>query len=558
LHSIPAHRSSRGHVPGLRNVVGLALAILAGAAGVLGDARVARAHPDGSYPRTFNLDWTNNPDALRDSKYDVVSLSARATAARWDSIKALNPASIRLAGPAFYIYYYAGPSGYPEQTQGPYSATDPVFGYDRRYWDLMNDNDWWCWAVDSLGTRYHATAFWQMWLGNFSSKCPRNAQGQRLCDVYGDFVVDNLVAPHNAEGVFFDQLWDSPGWLNGQMGGCEPGTNCSVETPGTKFRTWFDLDADGVPDPDDSLKVWWSQGVAIVLQHIRDRMGPNFVIAGNGHHHYTMANGAMDERFPRLFGNLDPAPNPYGYRWQDNMFGVDGYLSSWSSVFATPRYNFIDTELGGGDYYNYPSGSVNQQLFRFNLGSTLLGDGYMGLNNGYYGCWYWQPEYDLQLGFPTGPATSVALSGLTVWTRSFTNGEVWVNPNGYALPAGASNPAVGAWDASIAEHANPNPSQPGPPPVLAFERARPNPFPTSGQTTLSFTIDAGAAARLDVLDLRGRLVRHVWSGIGTGDLQAAAWDGRTEQGYVAPVGVYFARLEGPGGLATQQKLVRSP
>ena len=42
------------------------------------------------------------------------------------------------------------------------------------------------------------------------------------------------------------------------------------------------------------------------------------------------------------------------------------------------------------------------ETFRFTLGSALLGDGYYGLNSGYYGCYYWLPEYDLRLGWPTG------------------------------------------------------------------------------------------------------------------------------------------------------------
>ena len=99
--------------------------------------QAAFAHPDGSYPRTMNLDWTNNPDVVRNSRYDMVALSARASTAKFDSIRALNPSSLRLVCPAFYDYYYAGPSGYT-QTAGPFSATDPVYGYDRKFWDPVS------------------------------------------------------------------------------------------------------------------------------------------------------------------------------------------------------------------------------------------------------------------------------------------------------------------------------------------------------------------------------------------------------------------------------------
>lgn len=518
-------------------------------------ARPAGAHPDGTYPRTMNLDWSNNPDPVRNAKYDMVSLSARALTAKYDSIKALNPASIRLTGPAWYIYYYAGPSGYP-QTNGPFSVDDPYYGYDRKFWDLLHDNNWWCWGVDSAGTQWHATAYWDMWLGNFSSKCPPNAQGKRLCDVFGDFIVDNLVSVKGADGVFFDQMWDGPGWLNGSMGGCKPGPVCNEQTPGTYWRTWFDLDANGVADPPDSVNTWWKQGVEIILHRVRQRMGANFVIMGNAQHHYLEANGAMHERFPRLFGPVDPAPNPYNYRWQYSMFGQNGYLTTWPTLYSAPVRNLIDTELGGGTQTLYPTGSVNQQLFRFNLGSALLGDGYIALNSGSYNCTYWQPEYDLRLGWPTGPAFPVTLSGIEIWRRHFTNGEVWVNAKGIDVPATQSNPLIKGWDAVITQNPATTDSGDVPPPGIAFDQPRPNPMIESG-TTLTFTLEPGENAQLSVLDLRGRTVRHVWNGIGTGAAQVAVWDGKTDEGWVAPVGVYFARVEGEAGRASERKLIRA-
>jgi hypothetical protein len=529
-------------------------ALLVAGACVLAIGKAA-AHPDGTFPRTMNLDWTNNPNTVRNAKYDIVSLSSRALPAKFDSIKALNPASIRLVSPAWYIYYYAGPSGFP-QTMGPFETTDPYYGYDRKYWNLLHDNNWWCWAVDSVGTQYHATAFWNMWLGNLSTKCPRNAQGKRLCDVFGDFIVDELVAQKGADGVFFDQLWDSPHWLHGQMGGCQPGTNCAVQTPGTEFKTWFDMDVDGVADSPDSINVWWKQGVEIVFARMRQRMGPNFVIMGNGQHHYTTANGAMHERFPRIFGPVDPPPNPYNYRWQYCMFGPNGYLTAWPTLYSGPVRNLIDTELSGGTQTLYPVTSVHQQLFRFNLGSTLLGDGWFALNNGTYTCTYWQPEYDLHLGMPTGPAYSVMLSGVEIWRRDFTNGQVWVNAKGIDVPAGTNTPAIKGWDAAIIQSSGTIGVPPGSNTEIALAQPRPNPMVETG-TTLTFTLAASEPGRISVLDLRGRVVRHVWEGVGTGDSQVAVWDGKSDEGWVAPVGVYFARVEGADGRSSERKLIRA-
>jgi hypothetical protein len=509
---------------------------------------MAQAHPDGSYPRTMNLDWTNNPNVVRNAKYDMVALSARATTAKFDSIKALNPASLRLVCPAWYVYYYAGPSGYT-QTMGPFDSTDPYYGFDRKFWDLLQNNNWWAWGVDSAGTKWHTTPFPNMWLGNLSTSCPPNAQGKRLCDVFGDFIVDELVAQKGADGIFLDQLWDGPSWFSGSMYG---GT-----TPGTFPKCWFDLDNNGVADDPVALDAGWKAGVEIVFARVRQRMGSNFVIMGNGQHHYATANGAMHERFPRLFGSTpDPAPNPYNYKWQWAMFGPNGYLTTWTSLFSMPRRNLIDSEFSGGTQTLFPNTSAYQQLFRFNLGSTLLGDGYLALNSGSYNCTYWQPEYDLHLGFPLGPAYSTVLSGVTVWRRDFQTGESWVNPTGVPVPAGANNPAIPAWDAVIRQTSGTIGVDPAPASAIALASPRPNPMASDG-TTLTFTLAAGEAAQLVVIDLRGRQVRHLWTGVGTGDAQVALWDGRSDQGWVAPAGVYFARIEGEAGRASQQKLIRT-
>ncbi len=520
----------------------------------------AYARADGSYPRVFNVDWTNNPNARLNARYDMVALSSRATTAKFDSIKTLNPSGLTLVTPSWYSYYYAGPSGYPSTT-GPWSATDPDFGYDRRYWDLLENNQFWCWGVDSLGTRVHATAFWGMWLGNFSSKCPPNAQGKRLCDVFADFVIDDLVASKGGltkvDGVFFDQLWGSPAWLNGQMGGCLPGNDCSQQTPGTETTARFDLDANGVADTYPELDTWWAEGIAVIFARFRERLGDDFVIVGNGMNYFSDANGIFHERFPTIHGAIDPAPNPWNFRWQAAMTGEHGYLDKLPTRFRAPVRNILDAELGGGDRFNYPTSSVHRSLFRFTLGSALLGDGYYGLNSGYYGCYYWLPEYDLQLGWPTGAATSLALSGTTIWRRQFSNGTVWVNPTNYAVSAGVDNPYVAPYDAVLQQAQDTIDT--GSSPLGAIALAAPRPNPSAGQSaTLSYALATGEQGALEVIDLRGRIVRTLWSGEGTGSAQVAYWDGRDERGARTPSGVYFARLVGQGGRVAQQKLVRTP
>lgn len=76
------------------------------------------------------------------------------------------------------------------------------------------------------------------------------------------------------------------------------------------------------------------------------------------------------------------------------------------------------------------------------------------------------------------------------------------------------------------------------PPVAPSLRIFPNPFnPRAG-----VTLRGQGAARLEVLDARGRLVATPWSGELDGMTCVVSWDGRDRQGQAAPSGVYLFRL----------------
>src|SRR5262245_38488128 len=493
------------------------------------------------------------------SRYDMASLSTRCQNNQLDSLRALNPSIRRLVSTSYYIWFFAGPSGYPYQW-GPYSASDPVYGWDRKFWDLLQNNNWWMYAVDSSGTRYHAAMAFNMWMGNFSSKCPKNAQGKRLCDVYADFLADNLLANRHFDGVFFDYCSRGIAWMSWYMyGNCDYNQNCLdplVEhTPDTKFRSAFDADMNGQPDQFDSLDVWWRQGMDVIHNRLRQRMGPNFVIVGNGNQQYTQLNGAMIENFPRILGSYDPAPNPYGYKWNSNMFStMYGYLGSNELIFTQPRYNWILTYTSDPLNTTFsPNRTPDRERHkRYTLASALMGDGYYAIN-GIGNHWYWwEPEFDMQLGWPVGAATAVTWTGTySYYVRYFSKGEVWLNPTPYLIAASGTRPAMNAWDAVFKQY-----SVDAEPTVTSrprFESPSPNPMRLS--STLRFELPADQPATLQIFDVRGRLVKEVWSGIGTGKQQIAEWDGETEMGLRAPTGIYFARLTSLGQ-QYEQRIVR--
>ncbi len=87
---------------------------------------------------------------------------------------------------------------------------------------------------------------------------------------------------------------------------------------------------------------------------------------------------------------------------------------------------------------------------------------------------------------------------------------------------------------------------------LALHPAHPN--PTSGSTTIGFSLPREANVRLRVYDVAGRLVRTLVDGrVGSGE-GIKIWDGRHEGGGQAAGGVYFYRLE-TGGQTLTRKMI---
>jgi flagellar hook assembly protein FlgD len=79
---------------------------------------------------------------------------------------------------------------------------------------------------------------------------------------------------------------------------------------------------------------------------------------------------------------------------------------------------------------------------------------------------------------------------------------------------------------------------------LRLGPARPN--PARGAVSVAFELPAAGRARLELYDVRGRLVRTLVDGARAAGAQVARWDGRDAAGAPAPAGVYFLRLEAAG------------
>jgi photosystem II stability/assembly factor-like uncharacterized protein len=75
---------------------------------------------------------------------------------------------------------------------------------------------------------------------------------------------------------------------------------------------------------------------------------------------------------------------------------------------------------------------------------------------------------------------------------------------------------------------------------LTIESVWPN--PALGSATIRFSVPRDETARLDVFDLRGRLVRQLWQSAGGQGSLEAVWDARDDRGSQVASGTYFLRL----------------
>ena len=81
----------------------------------------------------------------------------------------------------------------------------------------------------------------------------------------------------------------------------------------------------------------------------------------------------------------------------------------------------------------------------------------------------------------------------------------------------------------------------GLPRALAITGVAPNPF--NPRVTVRFSLPSPATARVQVFDLRGRLVRDLVNGHLAAGSHQAVWDGSDRQGRQVATGVYFVCVD---------------
>jgi photosystem II stability/assembly factor-like uncharacterized protein len=89
------------------------------------------------------------------------------------------------------------------------------------------------------------------------------------------------------------------------------------------------------------------------------------------------------------------------------------------------------------------------------------------------------------------------------------------------------------------------------PAVRALEQNYPNPF--NPKTTIAFTLDRSGPVKLQVYDVKGRLVRTLVNEIRSAGPYRVDWDGKDNSGRAAAAGLYLYRLAA-GGVVQQKKM----
>lgn len=257
---------------------------------------------------------------------------------------------------------------------------------------------------------------------------------------------------------------------------------------------------------------------------------------------YCNAGQTDNGRVEIIYGGSNP--DPTGDRYVNGEAANDllGFSLAWGRhisgssrddlIIGAPGHN--DNAAGSGRAYIYEGGSSSQTsasslvilAVEPLVPDTEAGDRF-GASVASAGDFDNDGEYDVAVAAASGNSASNIVSGY-VWLQDSSGGAVAIE-DGVEPQPGPEIPAVNG-------------------PILSA--AAPNPFNPS--TTLRFQVPAGRRVDCRVTDLRGRQVRELYSGIGTGDWQAVIWDGCDQTGRTCASGVYLVRLETDDDVRSQR------
>lgn len=237
----------------------------------------------------------------------------------------------------------------------------------------------------------------------------------------------DLVAKGPWNGIFLDVCFEDISFINGGL---------------------FDLDGDGVADDPHAGSQRWSEGMGLLVDALRAKIGPGVPIVSNP--------GGQNCPHPKLDGiMLEGWPVGLPPDFLSFEKGLDRYRT-WSKDHPFTITNAFSSKIGFGTIEPGADevARTDYPAMRFGLGVALLGDGLYTFDNGVFGhyvAWSYD-EYDgagRGKGWLGQPLGAPHVDG-AVKTRAFEHGLVVVNtgrakatveiPAGYTKLAGTQDP----------------------------------------------------------------------------------------------------------------------
>lgn len=207
--------------------------------------------------------------------------------------------------------------------------------------------------------------------------------------------ITNQVLKNNKkkwDGVFYDNCFNNVAWTDAKI----------------------DVDRDGQADNWNQADKEWKTGMRSMMKQTRKQNKNSMIVCNSNGDFYTYINGRLIEAFPSEFdGN-----------WGGSMEKYFNVLKQGKD----PSLVIVNTVANSTDDSNY-------RLMRFNLTSSLMGDGFASFDQSvdFHHSLWWYDEYSVALGNPLGGTfnveTNAGPDNVTegIWRRNFQRGIVFVN-----------------------------------------------------------------------------------------------------------------------------------
>ena len=337
--------------------------------------------PRHDYPRLANLYWRTpitKEAAEQLAKWNVIALDMQAQNTSPDMIR-----YIKKLNPKIIILAYSSANEIPAQRLNEMEPQGKGLWHDlasgiKPQWYLKN----------STGKNM------SWWPGNYSlNLIAKDETGQTYADYVANFYADKVLSSGLWDGLLLDNTWQTVAWVDKDI----------------------DMNSDNKSDDASQANKLWQDGNRQLFKKIRERVGSQFLVIGNGDGEYgDQLNGRMFEGFPEF--------------WEQGWLGSMKKYSTSNNDGYQPRINIINSDTDNtGKQDDY-------QKMRYGLASTLMFDGYYSFDFGpqLREHLWWYDEYNTNLGQPKSqPYNLLDINNQKMkeglWQREFTQGVALVN-----------------------------------------------------------------------------------------------------------------------------------